>query len=91
MDEVQEWLLCSEEFKNQASKFPLSGKSLAGLSKENFQKELGNILGSALYNMVQALKQRKTTLFEYLKSLPKRHPSTKTPIDLLKMKFLTIS
>ena len=35
----------------------LDGKDLATLTKEDFQKELGNIQGSALFNAVQELKK----------------------------------
>ena len=60
-EEVQAWFL-SSDFKEFASRFPLSGMYLAGFTEAQFQKELGNVQGSALYNTMQALKGEKGTL-----------------------------
>jgi hypothetical protein len=61
-EEVQQWLASSDDFKEYATQFSLSGKALAGLTEAQFQKELGNIKGSALYNAVLELKKRDGTL-----------------------------
>lgn len=60
-DEVRGWFETTRggELKDYATKFrALSGKSVAGLTKETFQKELGPIIGEVLFNAVQEeLKQ----------------------------------
>ena len=51
--EVQTWLLSQVDFQEFASRFLLSGKSLVGLTQEDYQKELGNIM------KFKNLKERK--------------------------------
>lgn len=58
--------LSSEDFKEFAACFPFSGKWLAGFSEEDFQKALGNIKGSALYNAVRELKGEKGIVEYYM-------------------------
>ena len=56
-EEVQNWLLQNKEFAKFAPKFEgIRGKSLAGFAKDDLQKELGNLQGSALFNAVAKLK-----------------------------------
>ena len=74
--QVQDWFHQNDEFTEFGSKFKgLSGKSLAGLTEQQLQKELGNLQGSALYNAVAALK--KGTVYWYVVDIfiPK-HPTS---------------
>jgi hypothetical protein len=59
LEEVKKWFEENEqeEFRSLAIKFPVGGKGLATLSKEDFQAAVGPVLGSALYNAVQDLKK----------------------------------
>jgi hypothetical protein len=53
VEEVQNWFETFQGgiFKNYSAKFQnLNGYLMVKLSKETFQKELGNILGESLYN-----------------------------------------
>ncbi len=55
-EEVQAWLADNNYSEFSQNFVKLRGHGLASLSEAQFQKELGNLLGSALYNEVQALK-----------------------------------
>ena len=53
VEEVQNWFEIFQGgiFKNYAAKFQnLNGYLMVKLSKETLQKELGNLLGDAIYN-----------------------------------------
>lgn len=69
-EDVKQWLLESEDFKDCAPEFYLSGKSLAGLSKEDIQSIVADKATSiALYNTIQELKspeKGKLLLFPFV-------------------------
>jgi hypothetical protein len=54
-DEVQQWFANSTFAKHAKNFEGLDGKLLARLKEEQFQKELGNIQGSALFNAVAGM------------------------------------
>lgn len=58
-EEVQDWFRKSE-YSQHSEHFKLSGKALASLTKEDFQKEIGSAAtGSALYSAFQELNVKK--------------------------------
>ena len=52
----QNWFASSEDTKEFSSKFPISGKSLSGLTQEDFRSVTGDVQGISLYNAIQNLK-----------------------------------
>ena len=56
--EVMEWMEKKPDFQDEAlrAKFFFTGEAIASLTKEDFQKEIGNLPGAVLYNAVQELK-----------------------------------
>src|SRR5690606_24686643 len=58
-DEVQTWFHQQADLAGFAKEFEgLSGKSIAGLTETQLQKEFGNLRGSVIYNSLQELKLR---------------------------------
>jgi hypothetical protein len=53
-EDIKNWLTI--DYSDVADKFPINGRQLAALKEEQITREVGTIVGAALFNDIQKLK-----------------------------------